>query len=218
MIREVQPEGPYRIGGYSFGAILAYEIATQLIGIEQEVELLALFDLQMFGTVDDRPLATPDTANQDVKAEFLSVIYEHLVSSGMSEPTSRIVLQLKQSSNTLEELIDYCREQGWLIDSWQQAGNTQIRRILTRVIEHRMAPYYFGALPVDIHLFTAQEERLACEMPDNFTRLKEPTRMKKLPTASSSTSRMAKTQLIRRCPGAARTCSAPPCRRSRAWR
>jgi thioesterase domain-containing protein len=43
-IRRVQPEGPYRIGGYSFGGLVAYEMAQQLRAQEQEVSLLALFD------------------------------------------------------------------------------------------------------------------------------------------------------------------------------
>ncbi|HEV2645632.1 MAG TPA: alpha/beta fold hydrolase [Acidobacteriaceae bacterium] len=44
MIRSVQPFGPYQIAGWSFGGILAYEIATQLIGINQDVRFLGLID------------------------------------------------------------------------------------------------------------------------------------------------------------------------------
>ena len=43
-IRRVQPEGPYRIGGYSFGGLVAYEMAQLLESQGQEVALLALFD------------------------------------------------------------------------------------------------------------------------------------------------------------------------------
>jgi amino acid adenylation domain-containing protein len=43
-IRRVQPEGPYHIGGYSFGGLVAYEMAQQLHAQDQEVALLALFD------------------------------------------------------------------------------------------------------------------------------------------------------------------------------
>jgi thioesterase domain-containing protein/aryl carrier-like protein len=44
IIRAVQPDGPYRLAGWSFGAILAYEIATQLIGDDAPVEFLGSFD------------------------------------------------------------------------------------------------------------------------------------------------------------------------------
>jgi aspartate racemase len=43
-IRRVQPEGPYRIGGYSFGGLVAYEIAQLLQAQNEKVSLLALLD------------------------------------------------------------------------------------------------------------------------------------------------------------------------------
>ena len=43
-IRTVQPNGPYHVGGYSNGGLLAYEIAQQLHTGGQEVGLLVLFD------------------------------------------------------------------------------------------------------------------------------------------------------------------------------
>ena len=41
----VQPEGPFLLGGYSFGGIVAYEMAQQLTRAGHEVPLLALFDM-----------------------------------------------------------------------------------------------------------------------------------------------------------------------------
>jgi thioesterase domain-containing protein len=49
MIQSVQPSGPYRIAGYSFGGLLAYEAAAQLIGRNQEVEYLGLIDTEYRG-------------------------------------------------------------------------------------------------------------------------------------------------------------------------
>jgi thioesterase domain-containing protein len=43
-IRFIQPTGPYRIAGWSFGGLLAYEIATQMIGDDEEVEFLGLVE------------------------------------------------------------------------------------------------------------------------------------------------------------------------------
>jgi len=42
-IRSVQPQGPYFIGGYCFGAVVAFEMAHQLLAQGQDVALLALF-------------------------------------------------------------------------------------------------------------------------------------------------------------------------------
>ncbi|XP_076014659.1 fatty acid synthase [Genypterus blacodes] len=43
-IRQVQPDGPYRIAGYSFGACVAFEMVSQLQTQNQPVEQLFLFD------------------------------------------------------------------------------------------------------------------------------------------------------------------------------
>lgn len=43
-ITQVQPEGPYRIAGYSFGACVAFEMCSQLQTQNQPVENLFLFD------------------------------------------------------------------------------------------------------------------------------------------------------------------------------
>jgi thioesterase domain-containing protein/acyl carrier protein len=43
-VRAIQPEGPYRLGGYSFGGSVAYEMACQLHAAGESVALLALLD------------------------------------------------------------------------------------------------------------------------------------------------------------------------------
>jgi thioesterase domain-containing protein len=43
-IRSVQPSGPYFIGGFSGGGLLAYEMAQQLSAAGERIQFLALFD------------------------------------------------------------------------------------------------------------------------------------------------------------------------------
>jgi len=43
-IRRIQPEGPYFLGGYSFGGSVAFEMAQQLTAQGQNVALLAIID------------------------------------------------------------------------------------------------------------------------------------------------------------------------------
>lgn len=43
-VREIQPNGPYRIAGFSFGGLVAFEMAHQLRSAGQEVEMLFLLD------------------------------------------------------------------------------------------------------------------------------------------------------------------------------
>jgi thioesterase domain-containing protein len=44
LIREVQPTGPYALGGWSFGGIVAYEMAQQLSRMGEQVSRLFLLD------------------------------------------------------------------------------------------------------------------------------------------------------------------------------
>jgi thioesterase domain-containing protein len=43
-IRELQPEGPYMLGGYSGGGLVAYEMAHQLTSAGEVVALVVMFD------------------------------------------------------------------------------------------------------------------------------------------------------------------------------
>jgi acetoacetyl-CoA synthetase len=49
LMRGVQANGPYDIGGYSFGGLVAFDIAQQLHRAGETVELLSLIDTQVHG-------------------------------------------------------------------------------------------------------------------------------------------------------------------------
>ncbi|MBL0421513.1 acetoacetate--CoA ligase [Ramlibacter sp. AW1] len=44
LMRSIQPEGPYALTGFSFGGLVAYEMAQQLIAQGEKIELLFLID------------------------------------------------------------------------------------------------------------------------------------------------------------------------------
>ena len=56
-IRRIQPEGPYRLLGWSLGGLIAHEITAQLQAYGQQVEFLALLDAYPF-VVDGAPMDT----------------------------------------------------------------------------------------------------------------------------------------------------------------
>jgi acetoacetyl-CoA synthetase len=43
-MRDVQPNGPYALVGYSFGGLIAFEIAQQLVAAGEKIEMLCLLD------------------------------------------------------------------------------------------------------------------------------------------------------------------------------
>ncbi len=55
LVRQVQPAGPYRIGGASMGGMVAFEMAHQLRAARQEVELLVLMDTPCLDQMPHRP-------------------------------------------------------------------------------------------------------------------------------------------------------------------
>jgi thioesterase domain-containing protein len=44
LVRETQVKGPYYLGGFSFGGLVAFEIAQQLHAVREKVALIALMD------------------------------------------------------------------------------------------------------------------------------------------------------------------------------
>ena len=48
-MRRVQPAGPYAVGGYSIGGVIAFEVAQQLVREGEQVELLCLIDSHAHG-------------------------------------------------------------------------------------------------------------------------------------------------------------------------
>ncbi|MGZ4979077.1 MAG: SDR family NAD(P)-dependent oxidoreductase, partial [Methylobacter sp.] len=61
-IKEHFPHGPYRLAGWSFGGLIAFELAQQFRAQGDEVAFLALFDTQLSDTLTGAQLAEEDSA------------------------------------------------------------------------------------------------------------------------------------------------------------
>ncbi|MCP4656043.1 MAG: AMP-binding protein, partial [bacterium] len=81
-VREVQPEGPYRLGGWSMGGLVAFEMARQLVEQGREVERLVLIDSRAPAAAPGRIAEIDDVALALVFARDLGGI------SGESLPLS----------------------------------------------------------------------------------------------------------------------------------
>jgi amino acid adenylation domain-containing protein/non-ribosomal peptide synthase protein (TIGR01720 family) len=67
-VRSHQPAGPYRLAGWSFGAVVAFEMARQLTAAGEEVALLALLD---------QPASPGDAAAEVDTASVIADILAH---------------------------------------------------------------------------------------------------------------------------------------------
>ena len=90
-LQSVQREGPYLLGGWSFGGLVAFEMAQQLHAQGHEVSLLALFDSYVPGTLG--PSAEID--DDALLVQFISDI------SGLYD----LELEPSSTSRTIEERL-----------------------------------------------------------------------------------------------------------------
>jgi thioesterase domain-containing protein len=67
VMRSRQPKGPYRIGGYCFGGVVAFEMARQLERIGEKVSVLAVFE----GSMVEQKIPVP--LSQRLKAIWQSL-------------------------------------------------------------------------------------------------------------------------------------------------
>jgi amino acid adenylation domain-containing protein len=76
-VRTVQTEGPYLLGGWSMGGVVAFEMARQLTAQQQQVELLALIDSKI-------PLGAQETT------DTASLLFEFAIDLGLSPDSIKI--------------------------------------------------------------------------------------------------------------------------------
>jgi non-ribosomal peptide synthase protein (TIGR01720 family) len=68
-VRSLEPTGPYLLAGYSFGGVVAFEMARQLTGAGEEVALLAILD---------QPVSPGDEAAEVDTAAIVADMVRHL--------------------------------------------------------------------------------------------------------------------------------------------
>jgi amino acid adenylation domain-containing protein len=85
-MRKAQPQGPYNIAGYSFGGLVAAEMAAQLEEAGQKVDLLAIIDV---APVNMRPRTLAGRLRALVNAPLVG--FEKLARKVREEPMRRIL-------------------------------------------------------------------------------------------------------------------------------
>lgn len=69
-MHHAQPEGPYQLGGWSVGGILAFEMAQQLTALGQEVSVLVLIDSYLPRTSQGLPRLSLDLILTKMMREY----------------------------------------------------------------------------------------------------------------------------------------------------
>ena len=168
-MRAVQPQGPYLLGGWSFGGVIAFEMARRLRAGGEEVALLALFDsrppeLATGGAAS--PVAEPADFDALLEAEEAELIVGML---GRSLPLTIQELRPLGTDERLALVIERAREQSLLPPGF---GLAEARRYLAINRDNRRAGHLYRALPAPLRaaLFLAQDGSNVAD-PDAWSRL-----------------------------------------------
>ncbi|WP_261720515.1 non-ribosomal peptide synthetase [Streptomyces sp. FZ201] len=135
MIRAVQPSGPYRIAGWCTGGALAYEIAAQLLGADEEVSFVG-----MLNTTWSPPGRTV-VPEPDPRAEVLS----WLGAEDRGEPLAELVARAVAADVLPTAVADVPEE---FIEAAILRKHT---------VEAAAAGYTPAPVPVPVHYFSAVE-------------------------------------------------------------
>ena len=119
-IRTVQPQGPYFLGGHSFGGTVAYEMACQLQEQGEEIALLALLDSapwqeQTMEEAPHMPAVPENVAHARAVIEYLTLFngyrdqplaltYEQICDLSPEEQLQTVLDQLKAANQLAQSM------------------------------------------------------------------------------------------------------------------
>ncbi|WP_340617726.1 thioesterase domain-containing protein [Xenorhabdus entomophaga] len=144
-IKAVQPEGPYRVCGYSSGGILAYAIVQQLLNSGDKVDFLGLIDT--FSPHCFRKLTT------QLKHEFLTELARQ---SGNEHSIEISALYPRTDELSWVQLIEFVQQLGLYppnLSSDLVARHMEQRENYARIVKD----YVPETLTVTLHQFYATE-------------------------------------------------------------
>jgi amino acid adenylation domain-containing protein len=138
VVRDVQPDGPYYLGGWSFGGIVAYEMARQLAAHGHKVALLAIIDVApvySFGVLatifpDAFAVRRSDRETQ-IRAFLERTADAQLVPPGASRQYAERVYDLFVAN--IDAMLNYRPE--------PYPGRAVLFRGQEKLIKHRRDPY-----------------------------------------------------------------------------
>ncbi|UCD34813.1 MAG: amino acid adenylation domain-containing protein [Nitrospiraceae bacterium] len=140
-LRTLQPEGPYMLGGYCFGALVALEMAQMMFKNAQHVHMLFLIDPSVYGFSN---LKYADNVLPKTDTYFFSRVRHHRKRISSLSYTEKMVHAFQTAGNILRGTGDRLKK------------SKKIQRVLCRIL-------LFAGLPLtkDLRRFYLLEELYA---------------------------------------------------------
>ncbi len=149
-IQEFQPQGPYQIGGWSFGGVVAFEMAQQLLEQGEEVSLLALLDPWVPILLDP---------NKKIDSKYMRGVLSRYF-GGMFNRTDLVTEEELEGLNS-EEQIEFIIDKAEKLELFpKEATREQNRRFIDVIIGTLKATYHYKRRPYPgkVTVFRGQEK------------------------------------------------------------
>ncbi|WP_161891976.1 non-ribosomal peptide synthetase, partial [Pseudomonas juntendi] len=157
-MRQVQPHGPYRLAGWSFGGIVAFEIANQLLGADESVEFVGLIDTYAPRLADQ---GKARWAGQYALERQLLLNCSAFWGTQGPAAAGKVahLQQLEAVQADFATLLATCRTQGLLYGLWASMSDAQLLHYFSRELAHgyALAHYRPAPLHIPVHLFRAEQ-------------------------------------------------------------
>ncbi|MFB4391905.1 MULTISPECIES: amino acid adenylation domain-containing protein [unclassified Pseudomonas] len=145
LLRSVQPQGPYRLAGWSAGGVLAYEIARQLLGEDCPVAFLGMIDSSQPGALRAEPVS-PGLDEDSLRQQLLGYLAQHWAADAQ-----------RHANLDLDAVIATAQAQGWLPAGFDR--RELARRVRLNVaLRNAMVRYRPVPLGMPVHLFSASRQ------------------------------------------------------------
>ncbi|WNJ96980.1 amino acid adenylation domain-containing protein [Vibrio ruber] len=145
MIRRTQPQGPYRLFGWSSGGVLAYEVASQLLGQDQQIEFIGLLDSWVPGVIKQ-----PEQSDEEMITALSHNMVAYLAGQLNGAP-----VELPQQAHWQDYYQLGCTA-GYLPQAWTE---TYFHQMLIHQKDFLRAEYQPLPVPVHIDLIATQQSQ-----------------------------------------------------------
>jgi len=153
-IERIQPNGPYALAGYSFGGLIAFEMAKQLKVANKEVLMLSVFDTIIKPELTDFDYSFSEKITTLGKKVAWNL--KDMVSHPKDNLSYRKYVYQRRINNWKFKLFQGKKQQ-------DDANNNQLESLINQSNFEAWNNYKITPYSGDLHLFRAEEQRFFIE-------------------------------------------------------